>query len=630
MWNLFKAELLRFRGWAIALCGVHLLVLGFMTRVVDLAQQPLLVHRSIGGVYVLVGLLLGLYQMGGYRRPNAWLNLLHRPVPSWKIAGALFGAGTVLLVLAVALPILAIAGYQETMTARVVDVRHWLLPLAAMLLASCGYLAGGYCMLGGRRYSACALVLLPLLLVSSATGAGALAVQALVMLWLGGMTLAAFKPDLSAPPRSLPATIATALPLQMSLYLLILLLGFGVEMLWIMQGSHPRNRPTPPIGGAIETERFEDKALLLAGLANSKRPDAALLREQVALSETYGIGVQVPRLPLHGELTNVAPMEFDDSERRVRWVFSHDSMRFDGYSLVDGRSVGSLGVGAAGTAFPTPVLPVGDAPSLPKGSSALIGHRTLYVYDSELGQVLARAELPANEVLAGAGLVGDRLGVVSDRALYFFDGRDVIEDDRLLVPRLRVPIPGQYGDLGRLEMIELLDGYLISFAFFVESYRLTGAAPYQRVLRVHDDGRVETAGQRAIAFDNNAFYRYKSWWPSPAMYALRVSAGSLFADPDPLLTHAPPPIPRSMWRLAGALSLLSLLAAIWLTRNRPLSPIARAGWIAACGVIGVPALLSLWLLFPERERLDDLRATHPADAGPNAGRPDAHAAGAPA
>ncbi|RNF86329.1 hypothetical protein [Montanilutibacter psychrotolerans] len=614
MWNLFKAELLRFRGWAIALGGVHLLVLAFMTRVVDLGQQPLLVHRSIGGVYVLVGLLLGLYQMGGYRRPNAWLNLLHRPVSSGKIAAALFGAGMVLLVLAVALPILTIAGYQEAMTARVVDVRHWLLPLAAMLLASCGYLAGGYCMLGGRRYSSCALVMLALPLVSTATGTAALAMQALVMLWLACMVLAAFKPDLSAPPRSPAATIVAALPLQMSLYLLILLLGFGVELLWIMQGSHPRNRPTPPIGGAIETERFEDKALLLAGLANSKRSDAALLREQVALSETYGIGVQVPRLPLHDELTNVAPMEFDDSERRVRWVFSHDSMRFEGYSLVNGRGVGSLGVGAAGAAFPTTVLPVGDAPSLPKGSSALIGRRTLYVYDSELGQVLPRIELPANEVVAGAGQVGDRLGVVSDRAVYFFDGRDVIENDHLLVPRLRVPIPGQYGDLGRVEMIELLDGYLISFAFFVESYRPTGATPYQHVLRVHEDGRIETAARRAIAYDNNAFYRYESWWPSPAMYALRMGAGSLFADPDPLLTHATPPIPRGMWRLAGVLSLLSLLAAVWLTRNRPLSPTARVGWIAACGLIGVPALLSLWLLFPERERVGDLRTTHPVDA----------------
>ena len=39
-----KAELLRFRAWAIAYAALHLVVLGFLTRVLDLAQQPLFVY----------------------------------------------------------------------------------------------------------------------------------------------------------------------------------------------------------------------------------------------------------------------------------------------------------------------------------------------------------------------------------------------------------------------------------------------------------------------------------------------------------------------------------------------------------------------------------------------------------
>ena len=81
MWNLFKAELLRFRAWAIAYFLLHLAVLGFLTRVVDLAQQPKFVYQVFAAAYALSGLLLGAYQMGSYRKPNAWLNLLHRPVP---------------------------------------------------------------------------------------------------------------------------------------------------------------------------------------------------------------------------------------------------------------------------------------------------------------------------------------------------------------------------------------------------------------------------------------------------------------------------------------------------------------------------------------------------------------------
>ena len=40
MKDLFKAELLRFRTWAIVAAIVHVVVLGFMSRVVDLEQQP--------------------------------------------------------------------------------------------------------------------------------------------------------------------------------------------------------------------------------------------------------------------------------------------------------------------------------------------------------------------------------------------------------------------------------------------------------------------------------------------------------------------------------------------------------------------------------------------------------------
>ena len=81
MLDLIKSELTQFRGWALALAGVHLVALGFMARVVDLAQQPLVVHWVIGGLYALVGLLFGLYQLGSYRKPSQWLNLLHRPMP---------------------------------------------------------------------------------------------------------------------------------------------------------------------------------------------------------------------------------------------------------------------------------------------------------------------------------------------------------------------------------------------------------------------------------------------------------------------------------------------------------------------------------------------------------------------
>ena len=142
----FHAELLRFRAWALSFGALHLLVLAFLSRLLDLAQQPMLVYQLFAAAYVLSGLLLGAYQMGSYRRPNAWVTLLHRPLAHRRLALALMSAPALLLALAILLPLLAIAGFQDSFTARVVDARHALLALSAWLLACIGYLVGAYAM----------------------------------------------------------------------------------------------------------------------------------------------------------------------------------------------------------------------------------------------------------------------------------------------------------------------------------------------------------------------------------------------------------------------------------------------------------------------------------------------------
>ena len=255
MSGLFKGELLRFRAWALAAAAIHLVGLGFMARLVDLAQQPKLVYQVFAMVYAVVGLLLGLYQMGSYRRANHWVHLLHRPLHRLRIAAALCGAGAALLALALALPILAVAGYQELLTARVVDLRHWLLPLAALLVACCGYLAGAYAVLANRRYSAAAAMLPAVFLFAHASGFAALAVQVLVLAFLAVLVGIAFKPQLDETPRHPLALAATALPVQVGAYFLLWMLGIGFELGLTALGQHPLNGGRPAPDGYIQAGR---------------------------------------------------------------------------------------------------------------------------------------------------------------------------------------------------------------------------------------------------------------------------------------------------------------------------------------------------------------------------------------
>ena len=594
MIDLFKGELLRFRLWAIAAAAVHAGILGFMARIVDLAQQPLLVYQVFAMTYAVAGTLLGLYQMGSYRKPNQWLSLLHRPMHRLQIAGALGGAGAVLLFVAAALPIALIALYQDTATARVVDLRHWMMPIAAWLIALIGYAAGAYAMIGNRRHSFAVLVLPCLLMFAQASGVAMLALQLTLLAVLVGLVAIVFRPDPVAAPRSFAATVVTALPVQIGAYFLVWMLGYGVELFWTVSGTHPLNTPTPPKGGYIEADRAEGKDMLLLGIENSRDPDAALWREQIALSDVY-TRYPLRSLPQRGEMTNLQPMEFTDGDRNITWVFKHDSMRFVGYGALDKRARGDLGVGEAQVAFP--------APTMPFAADYLYNAHAAYQYDDGQGRVYERMRLPQGEVMASPPEpAGDNLLVLSDRAAYFYPGREAMNGLDLLQPLMRVPMPGEVGNLSRMDVIELLDGYLVSFTYTWGVWSSELQHPYQQVLRIDGNGHAREVARRNLSQDLPTAYTARIWWLSPVLRTLCLGAQDLYAAPDPLRA-SPQPMPRSMLWLALACCVVSLLGATWLSARLQLSPRNRWLWVVLCGVVGLPALLALWLMVPKRETL---------------------------
>ena len=607
MWDLFKAQVLRFRGGAIALAVLHLVVLGFMTRVVDLAQQPRQVYQVVGGVYVLAGLLLGAYQMGGYRRANAWLHLLHRPLAPWRIGASLTGAGALMLGAAIVLPLAVIALWQEAMTPRVLDQRHLMLVASGWLVALCGYLAGAYALLAPRRHAYAALTLLLLVGLARANGAGAIALQLLVLAWLVAMLATAFKPDLDAAPRG-PGLVVAALPMQLAMWLALMLVGVVVETVWIMQGSHPNNMAVPTPGSIKESDNAEGAHLLRLGLASATDPRAPLWREQTAISEVHTMGPNLGELPVRHELTNLTPMEFDDTTRRVRWIFSHDAMRFVGYRLADQQPAGELGVAGAGRF---------DSPPLPGPEGALLTRTGVFQYDAETGRILQRVRLPAGEILAGADLLGQRAAVLSDHALYFYDLRELELRDGPLTVRQRVPLPGRTGNLTRIDVMELLDGYLVSFFYGRSHYNAEGDLPYQQIVQVSEEGRTTPVARRNLPLAYPSLWRYQNWYVSPILHTARREALALFAPHQTLYDDVSrAPVPRGMVGLAIALAALCLVLGAWRLRRVGLSVPARAGWLLACVAVGLPALMALWLLHPPREQLELQADTPQPDALP--------------
>ena len=120
------------------------------------------------------------------------------------------------------------------------------------------------------------------------------------------------------------------------------------------------------------------------------------------------------------------------------------------------------------------------------------------------------------------------------------------------------------------------------------------------MLRVDGEGRARTVARRALSIDLPSAYTNRNTWLSPALRALCLGAQDLFAAQDPLRAN-PEPMPVPILWLAGACCLLALLGAVWLTGRQAHSPRGRWAWVPLCGAIGLPALASLWLLYP---RLD--------------------------
>lgn len=586
MLELFMAEYRRFRWWALGSGLVHAAVLLFFDRVMDPLEQPTLIYQLVGAVYAAAGTLLGLYQTGSYARINHWIALLHRPLAPRQILLAVTGAGATMLTAATLIPLVLLLATHGLVGGRFVDARHWLLIVSGALIALIGFLGGVYVVLSPRRYGWLVLIVALLPTMSAAVGWKALLVQAAVIGVLALLVATVFKPDLGAPPRRAAALAGTAIAVALGAHRALGLIGdFVFQALWIVSGTHPLNS-IPPRGGIIEATRIEGGDLFAAGLAGRSDRQAALWREQVRMSEVFQLPTAELWLPVRGELTNVAPPVFYDRERGVRWSFSHDAMAFRGARLADTKTVGLLGVPGG---FEAPPLTVDDGQMIAGGS--------LYTFDPDDGAIHRRLRLPQGEtIVAGPSLVGDAVAMLGNHALHFLDRRSL--DDGIARPAFAVvPLPAPVGDLRRLHVVELLDGYLVSFTYGRDAVDGPATA-WQRIVAVDGAGHRRSVAQRPLPPDFPAAARFRGYWASPALQAVRNLTESAGAGTVAVEEHAPISVPGAIWLTAALFSLAAAVLAAWLARRRGFGLRGGGLWTAAALVFGMPMLIAFWLIRP--------------------------------
>jgi len=612
MWHLMKSELIRFRSLALGFAIFHFLALRALALFANVFLPSL--ARILPGLllYSLCGLILGLYQLGSYRKINQWTHLIHRPLPPWRIFVALGGAATLQLAVVIALPWLLNAALTDGASGQTVDVRHYLMGLYLFGLALSFYLVGCYVALSKSRAALLALAL-PMFFISWHTvGPWVFAVQWLVIAFLGYLAYSTFKPDLSTHLSKPLPLAASAIAFEI-IFLLILAgaggMAYQTGLITHLHGPkgfavHAWNDYFPP--GTFEHALYltaHPEKLLAHGLAELDSERGRFLRRQLQLAETTSVPLDLKRYPQpvrHQLLFADRHLVLNDAENEIRWTFNHDRMLFEGQDD-SGRPAGWLGSDG-----PVAAERFVEVPQV-FDERLLVAGREIYEHSPKERELRLRFELPVGErLLSPLARKGALSTVVSSRALYFLEP-DAVEDPLShLHPAAVVPLPGEARTLQGVGIAELIDGYLVTFLFGrVDSVGY--ARSRQVVVELGVGGEQETVAERELTAGLPELYRYRAYIASPLVQHLYdllwAAAAPRRSDRVGLAEIVSRSIPAPVLMAAIGIALLSAALTGWIARRRRLTATACRAWTVAVFLTGLPGLLSFLFLTPRRERM---------------------------
>ena len=595
MKELFINELRRFRNTTLIAAAVHLVLLLLVTQLYNVLQLPIEMYMVMLAFYMLAGAGLGLYQFGSYRQPSRWIWLMHRPVPQVRIFAALAAAVGVMIACSIGLPALLLIAANDIFSARVVDMRHYLLVPHIMLFVAMAWMCGAYIMLS-RSKTAFVLVIVPLwMLLHGGAGHVMLLPALLCLALLAYVVFTAVKPNRVAPPATIGSLLTVSLPLHLGFYFAMIWMGsLGFQYGQMLFGVHPLNMDIDPPGGFVEATRIESRKLILLGLASSRDPRAEHWRRQVALSQDSSNSPFDLRYPVRHALANIQDNSFVADG--IRWSFSHDSMRYEGLALRNGKPVPSFG-----PAFATPPIKV----TINDNFSYLLQPHALYGMQTGRDmRVWTLAKFSQDEYVISVPRSFDkrRYMLTNKRLLAYGEPAD---DNGPLEKLFDVPLPHGAADLITSDMVHLLEGTLVSFTFGARM--IDGAEGAQQVVYLVDgQGKASEVGRRHLTHDFPTLFEHRAWWVSPAMHALAsipewlYEVGTIPGNPSPTTR------PVIAWIAALASMFGSAAAAWWWLRRAPIAPRLKSTWIASCLLFGLPALLSLMVL---QARTPSLAAT---------------------
>ena len=604
MLNLFKSEFFRYRYWALWLMVAHLGVIWLFTKITIFGlYQPDLVLLFIL-LIGLIGFIFGLVQMGLHKKPNNWAYLIHRPLSSRQIFISLVTAVLALVTIVVFIPQVILLGVYDGFTDHPIDLRHYMMPFYFLAIGFSSYLVGAYTQLYPNKGVIISLSIVGFFAVGDDFSSTFLAIfipMTFAIGWLLYLTNKAFKPDLGTHFKSKLAIVLGALPLQIGLVALLILVKIPVYHLpLILTDMHPE---THPVSGSFETfQILEDEEKATFFLKNSDDPRAKTLEQQARFGDVVELYLD-DFFHLRGNIVyqdKYARLESPDG--KTSWSFSHDEMLFKGWRQVDKKLTGWIGRHGF-------ITTLSDAQPEDRFTQVPLMHGSRYIvtqhqisrinYEDQLVDVLFTLQ-DSDETLSGRVNITESLAAVgTNKNLYIFDVSDFADDGDHLDPDYTIPHPEEILPIGYIQAVTLVDGYALTY---VSDRQLFPDLIKTKTLFAGLDGTLETVGDYTFStITHPSFFYHWTFLSSPGVYFLAPLFEAMGIPGNmpvrSFAKHFPNPSrPAYVTWIALIFALICGAIVDTFCRRQSMPNENRFLWVAMTLVMGVAGLISFFIL----------------------------------
>jgi hypothetical protein len=602
MLALFKAEFIRYRKWAILLLIAQLILWLYMSKISVLLDANNARVNAVQLLLLISSLAFGLVQMHLHKRKNHWTQLLQRPLASGKIYLALAGAAVVNILIAVPLAWLLVVVGFDSFTTTVVDQRHYDFVIFSAGKAILAYLLGSFIILSASRGAVLlAILLLVFFLPTSQNLWLVFSAMAVIICYLAYLNFISFKPALAEHPKSGLATLLMAVPMQvMIVHLLVFSSVIFYHIPRAIIGDHPAMVQSE---GTYDYWRNSVPQEERIGyfLKDTGNENNAWYGNQAQLAQFNTINTIAIDFAKKGQLhTSDGKYSLNHKSSQSLWIFSHDKMLLQGTDNTSGIIVGWLGQ----QGFINSTDTVSDAdrfthiPYLLQDKFILTDN-TIYQVDYNEKTLSVKSQMQGDERFIGLPQFNQtHVTLVSTEQTYIFEREDFFEEFEIAVPSYELPHPVSLDQISLIESYRLVDGFILSYmGYNYHGFDRPGAEIFYAQL----EGNIEKIHN--IKFKQHNYpdlIRHLGYIASPLYYPLYRSFFHMGESTAVMQSSAievySRKMPMSVNISVAILQLFSAISVFFLAKRSLLNKRSQFVWTIMTAVVGLPALLSFFLL----------------------------------